>query len=152
MHAIVHNSLREESPRNRDPYQGVVDWVSRSLTDAFTARGHEVGKKRPQLVNIRGSVRNRRSLDLVHRKEPGVSATRRAVCRSEHSRAVATALPGPTVRRHWGLRLAGSLGVVLFVVTISAVLLEIVSVEYRLDPVTGCIYLTSAFSVGQRWL
>ncbi len=50
---------------------------------------------------------------------------------------MATALPGPTVRRHWGLRLAASLGAVLFAVTISATLFRIVSVEYRLDPVTG---------------
>ena len=54
-----------------------------------------------------------------------------------HTRAVATALPGPTVRRHWGLRFAAYLGAVLFAVTISAVLFRIVSVEYRLDPVTG---------------
>ena len=64
-------------------------------------------------------------------------ATWRAVGRSEHTRAVATALPGPTVRRHWGLRLAASLGALLFAVTISAALFRIVSVEYRLDPVTG---------------
>jgi class 3 adenylate cyclase len=54
-----------------------------------------------------------------------------------HTRAVATALPGRTVRRHRGLRFAAYLGTVLFAVTISAVLFRIVSVEYRLDPVTG---------------
>jgi len=54
-----------------------------------------------------------------------------------HTRAVATALSGPTVRRHWGLRFAAYLGAVLFAVTISAVLFRVVSVVYRLDPVTG---------------
>ena len=50
---------------------------------------------------------------------------------------MATALPGLTVRRHWGLRFAVYLGAVLFAVTISAVLFRIVSVEYVRDPVTG---------------
>jgi class 3 adenylate cyclase len=54
-----------------------------------------------------------------------------------HTRAVATALPGPTVRRHRGLRFADYLGTVLFGVIISAVFFRIVSVEYRFDPVTG---------------
>jgi class 3 adenylate cyclase len=54
-----------------------------------------------------------------------------------HTRAVATALPGLTVRRHWFLRFAANLGAVLFAVIISAVLFRIVSVEYRVDPVTG---------------
>ena len=35
MHAIVHDSLREESHRNRDPYPGSVDWALHSLTDVF---------------------------------------------------------------------------------------------------------------------
>ena len=60
-----------------------------------------------------------------------------AVSRSVHTRAVATALSGPTVRRHWGLRFAAYLGAVLFAMTISAVLFRLVSVVYRLDPVTG---------------
>ena len=47
------------------------------------------------------------------------------------------ALPGPTLRRHWGLRLAASLGAVLFAVTVSGVLFRVVSVEYWRDPVTG---------------
>jgi class 3 adenylate cyclase len=54
-----------------------------------------------------------------------------------HTGAVATALPGLTVRRHWFLRFAAYLGAVLFAVIISAVLFRIVSVEYRVDPVTG---------------
>jgi hypothetical protein len=47
------------------------------------------------------------------------------------------ALPGPTLRRHWGLRLAASLGAVLFAVTVSGVLLRVVSVEYFRQPVSG---------------
>jgi class 3 adenylate cyclase len=54
-----------------------------------------------------------------------------------HTRAVATALPEPTVRRHWGPRFAASLVAVLIAVTICAVLFRIVSVEYWRDPVTG---------------
>jgi class 3 adenylate cyclase len=50
---------------------------------------------------------------------------------------VATALPGPTVRRHRGLRLAASLSAVSFAVAVSAVFLQIVPVEYWRDPVTG---------------
>ena len=65
------------------------------------------------------------------------SAAWRAVCRSVHTWAVATALPGPTVRRHRGLRFAASLGTVLLAVIICAVLFRIVSVEYWRDPVTG---------------
>jgi hypothetical protein len=59
------------------------------------------------------------------------------VCRSVHTRAVATALLGPTVRRHRGLRFAAYLGAALFGVIISAVFFRVVSVEYRFDPVTG---------------
>jgi hypothetical protein len=47
------------------------------------------------------------------------------------------ASPGPTLRRHWGVRLAASLGAVLFAVTVSGVLYRIVSAEYLRDPVTG---------------
>ena len=47
------------------------------------------------------------------------------------------ASPGPTLRRHWGVRLAASLGAVLFAVTVSGVLFRIVSMEYLRDPVTG---------------
>ncbi len=54
-----------------------------------------------------------------------------------HTRAVATALPGRTARRHRGLWFAAYLGTVLFAVITSAVLFRIVSVEYRVDPVTG---------------
>jgi class 3 adenylate cyclase len=54
-----------------------------------------------------------------------------------HTWPVATAQPGPMVRRHWGLRFGAYLGTVLFAVAISAVLLRIVSVEYWRDPVTG---------------
>jgi class 3 adenylate cyclase len=54
-----------------------------------------------------------------------------------HTRAVATALPELTVRRHRFLRFAAYLGAVLLAVIISAVLFRIVSVEYRVDPVTG---------------
>jgi class 3 adenylate cyclase len=50
---------------------------------------------------------------------------------------VATALPGPTVRRHWGLRFAAYLGAVLFAVTVSVVFFQIVPVEYWREPVTG---------------
>jgi class 3 adenylate cyclase len=64
-------------------------------------------------------------------------ATWRAGCRSVHTGAVATALSGLAVRRHWVLRFAAYLGTVLFAVTISAVLFRIVSVEYLRDPVTG---------------
>ena len=53
------------------------------------------------------------------------------------TRAVATALPGLTVRRHWGLRFAAHLGALLFAVAISWALFRIVSVEYRIDPITG---------------
>jgi class 3 adenylate cyclase len=54
-----------------------------------------------------------------------------------HTEAVAMAPPGPTLRRHWGVRLAASLGAVLFAVTVSGVLFRIVSMEYWRDPVTG---------------
>ena len=54
-----------------------------------------------------------------------------------HTGAVATALSGLAVRRHWVLRFAAYLSTVLFAVTISAVLFRIVSVEYVRDPVTG---------------
>jgi hypothetical protein len=54
-----------------------------------------------------------------------------------HTWAVATALPGPTVRRHWGLRFAGYFGAVLFAVIVSAVFFRIVPMEYWRDPVTG---------------
>jgi class 3 adenylate cyclase len=47
------------------------------------------------------------------------------------------ALPGPTLRRHWGVRLAASLGAVLFAVTVSGVLFRIVSMEFLRAPVTG---------------
>jgi hypothetical protein len=57
--------------------------------------------------------------------------------RSVHTMAGDAALPAPTVRRHWGLRIAAYLCAVLFAVTISAVLFRIVSVEYWRDPVTG---------------
>jgi class 3 adenylate cyclase len=50
---------------------------------------------------------------------------------------VATALPGPTVRRHRGLRLAAYLGAMSFAVAVSAVFFRIVPVEYWRDPVTG---------------
>ena len=53
------------------------------------------------------------------------------------------ALPGPRLRRHWGLRLAASLGAVLFAVTVSAVLFRIVSVEYLRYPVTGWFFWAS---------
>jgi class 3 adenylate cyclase len=54
-----------------------------------------------------------------------------------HTGAVATALPAPRTRRHWGLRLAASCGAVLFAVALSGILFQIVSLEYRVDPVTG---------------
>ena len=54
-----------------------------------------------------------------------------------HTWAVTTALPGSTVRRHWGLRFAAYLGAVLFAVTVSVVFFRIVPVEYWRDPVTG---------------
>ena len=54
-----------------------------------------------------------------------------------HTEAVAMASPGPTLRRHWGVRLAASLGAVLFAVIVSGVLFRIVSMEYWRDPVTG---------------
>ena len=47
------------------------------------------------------------------------------------------ALPEPGARRHWSLRLATSLGALLFAATISAVLLRIVLLEYWFDPATG---------------
>jgi class 3 adenylate cyclase len=47
------------------------------------------------------------------------------------------ASPGPTLRRHWGVRLAASLGAVLFAVTVSGVLFRIVSMEFLRAPVTG---------------
>ena len=50
---------------------------------------------------------------------------------------MATALPGPTVRRHRGLRLAAYLGAMSFAVAVSAVFFRIVPVEYWRDPVTG---------------
>ena len=50
---------------------------------------------------------------------------------------VATAVPGPTVRRHRGLRLAAYLGAVSFAVAVSAVFFRIVPVEYWRDPTTG---------------
>jgi class 3 adenylate cyclase len=53
------------------------------------------------------------------------------------------ALPGPALRRHWGLRLAASLGAVLCAVTVSAVLFRIVSVEYLRYPVTGWFFWAS---------
>ena len=54
-----------------------------------------------------------------------------------HTVAVAMALPGPGVKRHWAVRLAAYGGAVLFAVTVSGVLFRIVSVEYVRDPVTG---------------
>jgi hypothetical protein len=59
------------------------------------------------------------------------------MCSSVHTEAVAMASPGPTLRRHWGVRLAASVGAVLFAVTVSGVLFRIVSAEYLRDPVTG---------------
>ena len=66
---------------------------------------------------------------------------------SVHTEAVAMALPGPTLRRHWGLRLAASLGAVLCAVTVSGVLLRVVSVEYLRAPVTGWFIWASVNSV-----
>jgi class 3 adenylate cyclase len=54
-----------------------------------------------------------------------------------HTWAVATALPGSTVRRHWGLRFGAYLGALLFAVTVSVGFFQIVPVEYWRDPVTG---------------
>jgi hypothetical protein len=63
--------------------------------------------------------------------------TWQAVFGSVQTPAVAMALPGLTVRRHWGLRFAAYLGTVLFAVAISGVLFRIVSVEFGADPVSG---------------
>jgi hypothetical protein len=76
-------------------------------------------------------------LNRAHHRGNRQLAASRAVRRSVQTKAVGTALPGLTVRRHWGLRFAAYLGAVLFAVTISAVLFRIVSVEYARDPVTG---------------
>jgi class 3 adenylate cyclase len=54
-----------------------------------------------------------------------------------HTWAVATALPGSMVRRHWGLRFAAYFGAVLFAVIVSLVFFRIVPVEYWRDPVIG---------------
>jgi hypothetical protein len=53
------------------------------------------------------------------------------------------ALPGPRVKRHWGLRFAAYLAAVLFAVIVNGILFRIVSVEYFPDPVTGWYIWTS---------
>jgi class 3 adenylate cyclase len=60
-----------------------------------------------------------------------------------HTVAVAMALPGPGVKRHWAVRLAAYAGAVLFAVTVSAVLFRIVSVEYVRYPLTGWFFWAS---------
>ena len=99
MHAIAHDSLREESPRTSP--------VNPRLSEPSPRRGQST------VGGLAGSLQ------------------------SVHTRAVATALSGPTVRRHWGLRFAAYLGALSLAVIISAVLFRIVSVEYVRDPVTG---------------
>jgi hypothetical protein len=76
-------------------------------------------------------------LNRAHYRGNRPLAAWRAVRRSVQTRAVATALPGLTVRRHWGLRFAAYLGALLFGVAISGALFRIVSAEYRIDPMTG---------------
>ena len=77
---------------------------------------------------------------LIVEKEPGLSVPG-GHASSVHTEAVAMALPGPTLRRHWGVRLAAYAGAALFAVTASAVLFRIVSVEYLRYPVTGWFFL-----------
>jgi class 3 adenylate cyclase len=83
-----------------------------------------------QPVHRRGSV-------VAKGRDLAGSATWRTYADQCTLGAVAAALPGPTVRRHWGLRVTASLVAVSLAVIASGVFFRVVPVEYWRDPVTG---------------
>lgn len=83
MHAIAHDSLREELPCTSRPMPRALDWAFRFLTDALLSTRPQKCEKRLHLINIRGSVRKNvaASTGAVGRPVSALDLVQDSLCR-----------------------------------------------------------------------